>query len=73
MAGFTAVGYGLNRWMGPSVLWLLVMGPVIGIAVGFVGFFTTPTRLAFGARRMRPAGSRTVAPPASDTPVRAER
>ena len=39
VAGFTALGYGLDRWMGHSVQWLLVVGAVVGIAVGFVGFF----------------------------------
>jgi ATP synthase protein I len=37
--GFTALGYWLDRKMGHSVQWLLLVGAVVGIAVGFVSFF----------------------------------
>jgi ATP synthase protein I len=37
--GFTALGYWLDRKMGHSVQWLLLVGALIGIAVGFVSFF----------------------------------
>jgi F0F1-type ATP synthase assembly protein I len=37
--GFTALGYWLDRKMGHSVQWLLLVGALVGIAVGFVSFF----------------------------------
>ncbi len=40
VAAFTALGYGLDRWLGHSVDWLLLTGAVVGMAVGFAGFFT---------------------------------
>ena len=40
VAGFTALGYGLDRWLGHTVQWLLVVGAVVGMAVGFTAFFT---------------------------------
>ncbi len=39
VAAFTVLGYGLDRWLGHSVQWLLIVGSVVGMAVGFVGFF----------------------------------
>jgi F0F1-type ATP synthase assembly protein I len=39
VAAFTALGYGLDRWLGHSVQWLLVVGAVVGIGVGFAAFF----------------------------------
>jgi ATP synthase protein I len=44
VAGFTALGYALDRWLGHTVQWMLVAGSVIGIAVGFVGFFAKVLR-----------------------------
>lgn len=47
VAGFTALGYWLDRKMGHSVQWLLLVGAVVGMVVGFVSFFTRimrPTR-----------------------------
>src|SRR3990172_4141310 len=43
-AGFTAVGYWLDRKMGHSVQWLLLVGAVVGMVVGFVSFFTKVLR-----------------------------
>jgi F0F1-type ATP synthase assembly protein I len=40
----TAIGYGLDRWVGHTVMWMLVTGAVIGIVVGFVGFFAQVLR-----------------------------
>ncbi|WP_242342968.1 AtpZ/AtpI family protein [Anaeromyxobacter terrae] len=40
VAVFTLLGYGLDRWLGHSVQWMLVVGAVVGIAVGFTAFFT---------------------------------
>jgi F0F1-type ATP synthase assembly protein I len=40
----TGIGYGLDRWLGHSVMWMLVTGAVIGIVIGFVGFFTQVLR-----------------------------
>jgi ATP synthase protein I len=45
----TAIGYGLDRWLGHGVQWMLITGAVIGIAIGFVGFFTQVLRA--GAHR----------------------
>jgi ATP synthase protein I len=53
VAGFTAIGYGLDRWMGHTVQWLLVTGAVIGIAVGFIGFFSQVLRADAAAKRLR--------------------
>jgi ATP synthase protein I len=53
VAAFTAIGYGLDRWLGHTVQWLLITGSVIGIAVGFFGFF----------RQVLRANARTPAPP----------
>lgn len=39
VAGCTAAGWALDRWLGHDVQWLLVTGAVIGIVAGFVGFF----------------------------------
>jgi hypothetical protein len=49
VAGFTALGYWLDRKMGHSVQWLLLVGAVVGMVIGFVGFF---------AKVMRAAGKR---------------
>jgi ATP synthase protein I len=53
VAGFTLLGYGLDRWMGHTVQWLLVTGAVIGIAVGFIGFFSQVLRADAAAKRLR--------------------
>jgi F0F1-type ATP synthase assembly protein I len=37
--GFTALGYWLDRRMGHSVQWLLLVGAAVGMVVGFVSFF----------------------------------
>ena len=47
----TAVGYGLDRWLGHTVMWMLITGAVIGIAVGFVGFFRQVLRADADAHR----------------------
>jgi ATP synthase protein I len=47
--GFTALGYWLDRKMGHSVQWLLLVGAAIGMVVGFVSFFRKV--LGNGARR----------------------
>jgi ATP synthase protein I len=39
VVGCTFLGYWLDRWMGHSVLWLLVVGAILGMVVGFVSFF----------------------------------
>jgi F0F1-type ATP synthase assembly protein I len=49
VAGFTALGYWLDRKMGHSVQWLLLVGAVVGMVIGFVGFF---------AKVMRTSGKR---------------
>jgi ATP synthase protein I len=41
---FTALGYWLDRKMGHSVQWLLLVGAVVGMVVGFVSFFTKVLR-----------------------------
>lgn len=51
VAGLTAAGWALDRWMGNSVQWLLITGAVIGIAVGFLGFFTRVLRADAHRRR----------------------
>ncbi|WP_248345749.1 AtpZ/AtpI family protein [Anaeromyxobacter paludicola] len=53
VGGFTALGYGLDRWMGHTVQWFLVTGAVIGVAVGFVGFFRQLLRADAAAKRLR--------------------
>jgi F0F1-type ATP synthase assembly protein I len=40
----TAIGYGLDRWLHHRVMWMLVAGALIGIVVGFVGFFAQVLR-----------------------------
>jgi ATP synthase protein I len=47
--GFTALGYWLDRRMGHSVQWLLLVGAVVGMVVGFVSFF----RKVLGTRERR--------------------
>jgi F0F1-type ATP synthase assembly protein I len=44
VAGCTAAGWALDRWLGHRVQWMLIAGAVIGIAVGFFGFFTQVLR-----------------------------
>lgn len=44
VAAFTALGYWLDRKMGHSVQWLLLVGAVVGMVVGFVSFFTKVLR-----------------------------
>jgi ATP synthase protein I len=46
VAVFTALGYWLDRKMGHSVQWLLLVGAVVGMVVGFVSFFTKVLRPA---------------------------
>jgi ATP synthase protein I len=53
VAMFTAIGYGLDRWLGHTVQWLLVTGAVFGITVGFIGFFTRVLRADADAKRRR--------------------
>ncbi|HET9595452.1 MAG TPA: AtpZ/AtpI family protein [Anaeromyxobacteraceae bacterium] len=53
VAVFTALGYGLDRWLGQSVHWLLVTGAVFGIAIGFIGFFTRVLRADAEEKRLR--------------------
>lgn len=53
VAGFAALGYGLDRWLGHTDQWMLATGSVIGIAVGFVGFFTRVLRADAAAKRQR--------------------
>jgi ATP synthase protein I len=64
VAGFTALGYGLDRWMGHTVQWMLVAGSVIGIAVGFIGFFTRVLRADAAAKRERACVCKEPLPPA---------
>jgi ATP synthase protein I len=63
VAAFTAMGYVLDRWLGHTVQWMLVAGSVIGIAVGFVGFFTRVLRADAATKRERACACR--APPAA--------
>jgi ATP synthase protein I len=51
VAGFTVLGYLLDRWLGHSVQWLLVVGAVVGIAVGFTAFFTKIASATHAAHR----------------------
>ncbi len=44
VAGCTAAGWALDRVLGHRVQWMLIVGAVIGIAVGFVGFFAQVLR-----------------------------
>jgi F0F1-type ATP synthase assembly protein I len=64
VAGFTALGYGLDRWLGHTVQWMLVAGSVIGIALGFVGFFTRVLRADAATKRERACVCRAPLPPA---------
>lgn len=70
VAAFTALGYALDRWMGHTVQWMLVAGSVIGIAVGFIGFFTRVLRADAAARRERACACRAPLPPAHHRPGR---
>ena len=63
VAGFTALGYGLDRWLGHATLWMLLAGSVIGIAVGFVGFFTKVLRADAAAKRERACAPARPRPP----------
>jgi hypothetical protein len=51
VGGCTAAGWALDRWLGHTVQWLLITGAVIGIVVGFVGFFTQVLRADAQRRR----------------------
>lgn len=51
VAVFTLLGYGLDRWLGHSVQWMLVVGAVIGIGVGFTAFFTKIASATHAAHR----------------------
>lgn len=44
VGGCTAAGWALDRWLGHRVQWMLIVGAVLGIAIGFVGFFTQVLR-----------------------------
>jgi MFS family permease len=44
VAGCTAAGWALDRWLGHRVQWMLIAGAILGIVVGFVGFFTQVLR-----------------------------
>lgn len=44
VAGCTGAGWALDRWLGHRVQWMLIAGAVIGIALGFVGFFAQVLR-----------------------------
>lgn len=44
VGGCTAAGWALDRWLGHRVQWMLIVGAVIGIVVGFVGFFAQVLR-----------------------------
>lgn len=57
VAGFTALGYGLDRWLAHGVPWMLIAGSLTGIAVGFVGFFGQVLRADAAARRQRASAS----------------
>lgn len=39
VVAFTALGYWLDHKMSHSVQWLLIVGSVVGMAIGFVSFF----------------------------------
>ncbi len=51
VGGFTALGYGLDRWLSHPVPWLLVVGAVVGIGVGFTAFFKQIAAATRAARR----------------------
>jgi ATP synthase protein I len=36
---FTGLGYLGDRYLGHRVMWMLMVGAVVGMVVGFVGFF----------------------------------
>ena len=44
VAAFTALGYWLDRRMGHSVQWLLLVGAVVGMVIGFASFLTKVLR-----------------------------
>jgi hypothetical protein len=46
--GFTALGYWLDRKMGHSVQWLLLVGAAVGMLLGFVSFFRKVLRAGRG-------------------------
>lgn len=68
VALFTALGYGLDRWLGHTVHWLLVTGAVFGIVVGFIGFFTRVLRADADAKRLRAGTARSPAPARDGAP-----
>jgi MFS family permease len=51
VGGCTLAGWALDRWLGHRVQWMLIVGAVIGILVGFVGFFTQVLRADAQRRR----------------------
>jgi F0F1-type ATP synthase assembly protein I len=51
VGGCTAAGWALDRWLGHEVPWMLISGAVIGIVVGFVGFFSQVLRAEAHRRR----------------------
>lgn len=65
VALFTALGYGLDRWLGHTVQWLLVTGAVLGLAVGFIGFFTRVLRADAAAKHLRSGAAVPTPAPAS--------
>lgn len=53
VAGCTLLGYGLDRWMEHSVMWLAVVGAVFGMVAGFVSFFFQIARADRSAAAVR--------------------
>jgi ATP synthase protein I len=53
VAGFSALGYGLDRWLDHADPWMLATGSVFGIVFGFLGFFTRVLRADAEEKRRR--------------------
>jgi ATP synthase protein I len=41
VGGFAALGYWLDKKLGHATPWLLIVGAVVGMIGGFIGFFRT--------------------------------